>query len=59
YWQDRYTSQPDLARFALNILAVPPISNKYKRLFSSCKILLKDQRSQLQMDIIKANEVLR
>ena len=28
YWQDRYESQPDLARFALNILAVPPISDK-------------------------------
>ena len=37
---------------------MPPISNKCKRLFSSYKILLKDRRSRLQIDIIKANEVL-
>ena len=59
YWQDRYTSQPDLARFALDILAVPPMSDECERLFSSCKILLEDRRSRLQMDIIEANEVLR
>jgi len=33
--------------------------DKYKRLFSSCKILLKDCRSRLRIDIIKANECLR
>ena len=59
YWQDRYESQPDLARFALDILAVPPMSDECERLFSSCKILLEDRRSRLQMDIIEANEVLR
>ena len=35
------------------------MSDKYKRLFSSYKILLKDCRSRLQMDIVKANKYLR
>jgi len=35
-------SQPDLAQFALDILAVPPISDECEQLFSSCKILLED-----------------
>ena len=59
YWLDRYESQPDLAQFALDILAVPPMSDECGRLFSSCKILLEDRRSRLQMDIIEANECLR
>ncbi|OCK92061.1 uncharacterized protein K441DRAFT_571641, partial [Cenococcum geophilum 1.58] len=58
YWLNRYKSQPDLACFALNILVVPPISDKCERLFSSCKILLEDYRSRLRMDIIKANKCL-
>ncbi|OCK88545.1 uncharacterized protein K441DRAFT_587849, partial [Cenococcum geophilum 1.58] len=45
--------------FAFNILAILPMSNDYKRLFSSAKILLKDRRSWLRMDIIKANKCLR
>ena len=38
---------------------MPPISDEYERLFSSCKILLKDWRSRLKIDIIKANKCLR
>ena len=41
------------------MLAVPPMSDKYERLFSSCKILLEDRRSRLKIDIIKANKYLR
>ena len=59
YWIDRSESQPDLARFALDILAVPPMSDECERLFSSCKILLEDRRSRLRMDIVEANECLR
>ena len=59
YWLNRYESQPDLARFALDILVVPPMSDECERLFSSCKILLEDRRSRLRMDIIEANECLR
>ena len=35
------------------------MSDECERLFSSYKILLEDRRSQLRMDIIKANECLR
>ena len=59
YWQKRYETQPDLARFALDILAVPPMSDECERLFSSAKILLEDRRSRFKMDIVEANEVLR
>ena len=44
---------------ALDILAVPPMSDDCERLFSSAKLLLTDRRSRLQMDIIEASECLR
>jgi hAT family C-terminal dimerisation region len=59
YWNDRYTSQPDLARMALDALAVSAMSDECERLFSSAKILLNDRRSRLKMDIIEASECLR
>lgn len=59
YWNDRYYSQPDLARMALDVLAVPPMSDECERLFSSAKMLLTDRRSRLKMDIIEASECLR
>jgi len=59
YWNERYHSQTDLARMALDILAVPPMSDDCERLFSSAKLLLTDRRSRLQMDIIEASECLR
>ena len=59
YWNDRYLSQPDLAQFALDALAVPPMSDECERLFSSAKLLITDRRSCLKMDIIEANECLR
>jgi hypothetical protein len=59
YWNDRYHSQPDLAQFALDALAVPPMSDECERLFSSAKLLISDRRSALKMDIIEANECLR
>ena len=59
YWNNRYFSQPDLAQFALDALAVPPMSDECERLFSSAKILITHRRSCLKMDIIEANECLR
>ena len=59
YWINRSESQPNLTRFALNILTVPPISDKCERRFSGYRILLEDRRSRLRMDIVKANECLR
>jgi hypothetical protein len=59
YWNDRFYTQPDLARFALDALAVPPMSDECERLFSSAKLLISDRRSRLHIDIIEANECLR
>ncbi|KAM4060494.1 kinase [Hirsutella rhossiliensis] len=59
YWNDRYHTQPDLARMALDVLSVPPMSDECERLFSSAKILLSDRRSRLKIDIIEASECLR
>jgi hypothetical protein len=47
FWNDRYSTQPDLARMALDALAVPAMSDKCERLFSSAKLLLTDRRSRL------------
>ena len=47
YWNERYHSQTDLARMALDVLAVPPMSDDCERLFSSAKLLLTDHRSRL------------
>ena len=59
YWNDRYYTQPDLARMALDVLAVLSMSDECERLFSSAKILLSDRRSRLKIDIIEASECLR
>jgi hypothetical protein len=37
YWSDGYFSQPDLAQFALDILAVSPVSDECERPFSRAK----------------------
>jgi len=43
---------------ALDALAVPTMSDKCERLFSSTKILLNDHWSWLRIDIIEASECL-
>ncbi|XP_044715184.1 uncharacterized protein HRG_11161 [Hirsutella rhossiliensis] len=48
YWNDRYHTQPDLARMALDVLAVPPMSDECERLFSSAKILLSEFRPAIE-----------
>jgi hypothetical protein len=59
YWNDRYNSQRDLARFALDLLAVSPMSDECERLFSSAKLLITDRRNRLGDDIVEAVECLR
>lgn len=59
YWNTRYTTQPDLARFALDMLAIPMMSAECERVFSSAKHLLTDARNRLNPDIIEANECLK
>jgi hypothetical protein len=59
FWNTRYSTQPDLARFALDMLAIPMMSAECERVFSSAKHLLTDTRNRLNPDIIEANECLR
>ena len=59
FWNARYTTQPDLARFALDMLAIPMMSAECERVFSSAKHLLTDARNRLNPDIIEANECLK
>ena len=53
------TTQPDLARFALDMLAIPMMSAECERVFSSAKHLITDARNRLNPDIIEANECLK
>ena len=59
YWNSRYNAQPDLARLALDMLAIPMMSAECERVFSSAKHLVTDSRNRLNPDIIEANECLR
>lgn len=59
YWNARVTTQPDLARFALDMLAIPMMSAECERVFSSAKHLITDSRNRLRPDIIEANECLK
>lgn len=59
YWNSRIASQPDLAHFALDMLALPISSAECERIFSSAKLLITPSRSRLKSDIIEANECLR
>ena len=59
FWNARYTSQPDLARFALDMLAIPMMSAECERVFSSAKHLITDARNRLHPDTIEANECLK
>ena len=59
FWNARYGAQPDLARFALDMLAIPMMSAECERVFSSAKHLITDSRNRLNPDIIEASECLK
>lgn len=59
YWLSRYDSQRDLARFALDLFAISPMSDECERLFSSAKLTVTDRRGRMKEDIIEACECLR
>lgn len=59
YWLSRYDSQRDLARFALDMFAISPMSDECERLFSSAKLTVVDRRGRMKADIIEACECLR
>jgi hypothetical protein len=51
-----YYTPPDLARFALDILAVPPKSDQCERLLGGASILLQNRHQRLQIGYIEANK---
>ncbi|TKA63421.1 hypothetical protein B0A49_12977 [Cryomyces minteri] len=59
YWLSRYDSQRDLARFALDLFAIMPMSDECERLSSSAKLTIVDRRGRLKANIIEACECLR
>jgi hypothetical protein len=46
----------DLCRFALDMLAIPSMSAKCERVFSSVKLIATDRRNRMKSDIIEACE---
>jgi len=59
YWNSRLLSQPDLARFALDMLALPASSSECERVFSSAKLLISPSRNRVNPDIVEMNECLK
>ena len=50
---------PNLNRMALDLLSIPAMSTKPKRVFSSVQENISDRRNQAQMDLIEALELLK
>jgi hAT family C-terminal dimerisation region len=59
YWNSRLLSQPDMAHFALDMLALPASSAECERVFSSAKLLITSARNRLNPDIVEINECLK
>jgi hypothetical protein len=59
FWNSRLLSQPDLAHFALDMLALPASSSECERVFSSAKLLISPSRNRINPDIIEMNECLK
>lgn len=59
FWNLRYHSQPALALFALDMLAIPCMADDCERLFSGTGLMITSRRSRLLPDIIEASELLR
>ena len=59
YWIERQTSTPQLAKFALDCLAIPCMSDDPERSFSAGRDLLTYHRNRLSADIIEATQCLR
>lgn len=59
YWLHRRQATPQLARFALDCLAIPSMSDDCERSFSSGRDLIHYKRSRLLFDVIEACTCLR
>jgi hypothetical protein len=51
YWLRRRQTSPRLARFALDCLAIPPMSDDCERSFSSGRDLVHYKRSRILSDV--------
>lgn len=60
YWSKRSIQEtfPRLARMALDILSIPPMSSSAERIFSLAGVLLRDRRARLKEDVVEASELL-
>lgn len=52
-------TKPDLAAFIYDMAAIPAMSAECERVFSSAKLLLRDQRARLKPILIETYECLR
>lgn len=59
WWNDSREVFPSLHLYAFDTLAIPAISAKYNRVFSSTKKLIKPERNRLAEDIIETSECLK
>ena len=59
WWFERRLSEPELARFAFDTLAIPLQSDEPERSFSAGRDLITYRRSCLQMEVIEAASCLR
>ena len=59
WWLAHERVFPTLTSFALSVLSIPAMEAECERVFSSSRQLLTSQRSDLDEDVIEANECLR
>lgn len=59
FWLERQQTLPQLAKFALDCLAIPCMSDDAERSFSSGRDLITYRRNRLSADIIEATQCLR
>lgn len=59
WWLDRRLSEPELAKFAFDTLAIPLMSDEPERSFSAGRDMITYRRSRLHSDIIEACSCLR
>jgi hAT family C-terminal dimerisation region len=59
WWRDNSGQYPTLSRLARDLLAIPAMSAKNERNFSSAGYLISSRRTELNMRTVEATECLR
>ena len=59
WWINQRMRLPNLARMALNIFSIPPMSSEPERVFSSLKHMITADRASLKPDVIEALECVK